>query len=254
VSRTVTCGSSATALVEIVDLPDLVRGPELGRRAGEHLAQDDGHRRVVRLKRVDDELMLPAITSGSALSSRSFVPMSITTPLGLRAITSSWRRISTPRVVSPLMPRLATLIPGKLLPTSPQPWVIESPRKTSAPWSCWTCEAHPSRALATQTLLEPVRAADGPGAWQAVVGRRVSGSGFRPGIEPAQGAGARREGDRVGRARAMAKRHTGARFFAKRVSWVSWGPVAKSLYKRNSRATPAGRKPECSRAAALCRK
>ena len=35
--------------------------------------------------------------------------------------------------------------PGKLLPTSPHPCVIESPRKTSAPWSSWTCEAHAAR-------------------------------------------------------------------------------------------------------------
>ena len=79
-------------------------------------------------------LRLAAIVSGSAPSSRSFVPMSNTIPFGRSESTSSCMRMSTPRVVSPLMPRLATLTAPNLAPMlSPQPCVIESPRKTSAP-------------------------------------------------------------------------------------------------------------------------
>ena len=90
---------------------------------------------------------------------------------GSSASTSSCSRISTPRVVSPLMPRFATFTPGKRRPRPPpQPCVIESPRKTTAPWSCCAL-VRPGRAALAPELLEPVVAADRPGSGQAVVGR-----------------------------------------------------------------------------------
>ena len=77
---------------------------------------------------------LPATISGVAPSSMSLVPINITTPLGSSAITSSARRTSMPRVVSPEMPRLAVFTPPNLpRKSSPQPCVIESPKNTSAP-------------------------------------------------------------------------------------------------------------------------
>src|SRR5690242_17580587 len=87
-----------------------------------------------------------AMVSGSAFSSRSLVPMSRTTACGSSASTSSFRRMSTPREVSPLMPRLAIFTPGnQALKSSPQPWVIESPSNTTACLSRSTCAAHAVR-------------------------------------------------------------------------------------------------------------
>ena len=109
-------------------------------------------RSAVRISR-----MLLSTTSGRAPSSRSFVPMSSTTAAGFSARTSSCSRISTPRVVSPLMPRLATFIPGNAAGRrSFQPCVIESPSNTTAPWSCATSR-RPLLPLVVPQLAEPRR-------------------------------------------------------------------------------------------------
>ena len=113
---------------------------------------------------------LPAATSGVAPSSRSFVPTRSTTAAGSSESTSSSRRISTPRVVSPLIPRFATLTPGNAAPSPPpQPCVIESPRNTTACRSC-SARLRPLRSALQPELLEPVVAADRARAGQAVVG------------------------------------------------------------------------------------
>ena len=54
---------------------------------------------------------------------------------------------------------------------SSQSCVIESPRKTTAPWSRSRLR-RPRRAPLAPQVLEPVVAADRPGAGQAIVGRR----------------------------------------------------------------------------------
>ena len=57
--------------------------------------------------------MLSATSSGFAPLPMSLVPINSTMALGFSASTSAFRRYNTPRVVSPPMPRLATLQSGK---------------------------------------------------------------------------------------------------------------------------------------------
>ena len=90
--------------------------------------------------------MLDAIVSGVAFSSMSLVPMRRTTPMGARSRTSCWSRARTPREVSPLMPRFASLSPGKASwRRPPQPSVIESPTNTRAWRSASRRASQPSR-------------------------------------------------------------------------------------------------------------
>ena len=110
------------------------------------------------------------MVSGVAPSSRSLVPTSSTTAVGLSASTSSCSRISTPRDVSPLMPRLAIFTPGKAAAES---LPLLRDRIAEEDHGALVLARSPSPSAerrSRQSVLEPVVAADGPRSGQAVVG------------------------------------------------------------------------------------
>ena len=127
--------------------------------------------RLVLLQGGDDEGEVAADHLGRGAVLESFVPMSNTTADGSRRRTSSWRRISTPRVVSPLMPRLATFIARKGGAQTPAPTLRDRVAEEDDGVLVLILPARPGRAPFAPHLLERVVAPDRSCPGQAVVRR-----------------------------------------------------------------------------------